>query len=295
MHKHDLADLLTNACIPVRPLEPRRKIPVSQGSTVLTFDEPPDAVAWFKEHPDHNIGLCHGPILQSPVVCVDVDISEAPSEEHESLWLFLRHHGVKSGRPCWIQRTGRGNFQFFFSWFSGREGWPPPTKVLGAGGMPIDLLTNGYSVIAPSDTSGEPPKKGKPGGGVYQWVEGHAPWDIPIHELCPTPLLLISWWKELLSVGHRTKHVTAPQLPDRRYTEAIGEYRNVTLTSIAGSLAMKHSPHEVEALLLSLNQRLCKPPLADREVLTIALSINGREAQKGRPMKTRGDELHLLG
>jgi hypothetical protein len=61
----------------------------------------------------------------------------------------------------------------------------------------------------------------------------------------------------------------AAPLPD-----AIGEKRNVTLTSEAGRLRnLRHSEAEILASLLAINRERCRPPLEEREVEGIARSV----------------------
>ena len=172
--KPALARYLVDIGVPVRPLAPGRKLPIkSEQGSVYTLTNPDTAAAWWEAYPRDNIGLCHAPIGGSRIVCVDVDVSEAPQEQHSAIVDHLRVLGVRRQARAWLQRTGRGNYQFLFAW---RKAFPPPVKVTNAGGLHIDLLSNGYSVIAPSDTSQEPSKHpGQRGGGPYTWAYGHEP------------------------------------------------------------------------------------------------------------------------
>lgn len=56
--------------------------------------------------------------------------------------------------------------------------------------------------------------------------------------------------------------------------------RNATLTSIAGAMRRKGADQDaIEAALLTINSQQCKPPLPEREVLTIAGSVSRYEPQ----------------
>ena len=53
-------------------------------------------------------------------------------------------------------------------------------------------MTRGYVLVAPSNTSAKPQ-----GGGLYTWITGHSPWDIPLTDLEQPPPQLLAWWQKL--------------------------------------------------------------------------------------------------
>ena len=122
-----------------------------------------------------NVGVVLSPKLESHLVVVDYDGTEAGE---------LRDLGVSSGDEVWISRTGCGGFHIFYY----IDHCPPP-RVIGAGQLPVDLLSDGFAVIPPSNTYREPK-----GGGPYYWVRGHSPTDIPLAELRTPPASLLEWW-----------------------------------------------------------------------------------------------------
>jgi hypothetical protein len=56
--------------------------------------------------------------------------------------------------------------------------------------------------------------------------------------------------------------------------------RNVEMTRRCGLLFHKgYTPSEVEGMLIRINNKCCKPPLGDREILVIFRSIAKREGK----------------
>jgi hypothetical protein len=170
----------------------------------------------------------------------------------------------------WSQRTGRGGYTIFYYY----NGLILKRDTDGCDGA-LDLLTSGYCLIPPSDTSLEPE-----GGGPYTWLPGHSPLDIPLAELDEPPRDLLLLWQSL----------SAPQLPDARerpptkgphhwLTGPIQEGdRNQTLTKRTGYYhRLIPSDDAVQSLIHAANRSDCQPPLPDREVETILNSILKRE------------------
>lgn len=289
--------------IPVRPLRPGRKPPLSdETGAAITITDQDLARAFFEAHPDSNLGACLAPIEGSPIVVVDVDICDVPSAEHAWVWQMLRDLGLSSKTPAWIQRTGRGNTQIIY--YAGDLYWEGgdaaiPLRHHNAGGRHVDLLSNGYVVVPPSNTKDEPPKRqGAVGGGPYTWVASHSPLDIPLSDLAPIPPGLLAWWRRLCQPSREpTADARLSRGPAAALLKArIASYRNETLTKIAGLLAQKHEPSLVRELLISVNLSHCTPPLPIREVETIARSIGGRESRKPQTAinQERNDERSLL-
>ena len=265
---------LTMSCIPVRPLKPGKKAPwpdASGAAQTYAAWRGEEAQTWFRQHPEANMGACLSPIDASPIVVVDVDLSDVPTNEHQRVWARLAAVDVVRCPTTWIQRTGRGNFQFFY-FLSAFE--QPPLRHTNADGLHIDLLSNGYVVVPPSNTNLEPPKHpGAKGGGPYQWVRGYDPWTVPLSDLTAAPPKLLAWWQSLTATS--TLPPSAPLSVEG--TGNITEYRNVTLTRMAGALSVKYGPDESGRRLRRINLERCVPPLPEREVATIIASIGKRE------------------
>lgn len=276
--------------IPVRPLRPGRKPPLPDASgAAMTLADPDQALEFFQQHPEANLGACLAPIGGSPIIVVDIDLCDLPVEKHESVWQLLRDLGLSSKDPVWIQRTGRGNTQVFYfvgPLYSQGGDAAIPLRHTNAQGLHIDLLSNGYVVVPPSNTKDEPPKTpGGIGGGPYLWVKEHSPEALALIDLAPIPVPLLDWWRQLAG-PQRPAKTDVPSAPGGLDSVAdllktkITSYRNVTLTKIAGLLAQKHPASVVHDLLNSINQSHCVPPLQSHEVEAIASSIGGREMRK---------------
>ena len=274
--RHEAVRELASSLIPIRPLRPWLKRPwPGEDGKAMTLDYDP-ALAWFEAHPDSNIGACLAPIANSPIVVVDIDICDVAENERQKVWAHLASVGVTTKSQTWIQRTGRDNWQVFYWWSPWNPA--PPLRQVDAGKMHVDLLSNGYVVIAPSDTNLEPPKApGAKGGGPYRWVKGHGPEDIPLAQVDEPPEALIKWWQDEAAMQ------PDPALPrliidgDTEDGSPITSHRNVTLAKIAGSLALRYGPAETRDRLHAINRARCQPPLGEREVDTIVGSINRRE------------------
>ena len=125
---------------------------------------------------------------------------------------------------------------------------------------------NGYAVVAPSNTSREPQ-----GGGPYQWVKGHSPFDLTLVDLPHPPEPLVQWWRERLGRISSTSSApngSAPRLDVDRVLAGVPEgERNETLFRYASSLRARGVLRsEAEALMLQASAR-CSPPFPQHEAL----------------------------
>ncbi|MDP6452629.1 MAG: bifunctional DNA primase/polymerase, partial [SAR202 cluster bacterium] len=205
-----------------------------------------------------NIGVLLHPMRDSQLVCVDIDgINTAALQT-------LHRLGINGDSHAWCQNTGKGKKyrHFFFFW----NGEPLKRSANKPDGIPIDLLSNGYAIVAPSNTGQE-----RGGGGQYRWRQEHSPLDIGLEELETAPDELIDWWKI------RGTKVTPPPGTEQASFEhqkawqllqrPIGEGgRNSALISIAGWLRQYHPRPVVESLMMVVNDGRCDPPLDENEV-----------------------------
>ena len=190
----------------------------------------------------------------------------------------LKEVGVSRAEQTWRQVTGKrnGRYHIFYSW----TGDLLPRISDKPDGLDVDFLANGFAVVSPSNTSAEPG-----GGGPYEWVKGHSPFDIDILDLEPPPTALIDWWHERAALRSRSAaqgqlEVSAPKAW-RLITEPIAEGgRNETLCKIAGWWRQYHPTPVVEETLLLVNDARCNPPLDEYEVRNIARSV-ARYPQSG--------------
>ena len=253
---------LTEACIPIVLLRPGRKSPIEgSGGSWVVVTEPEDAntfVEWATRSGPVNIGAVLAPKFDSHLIVVDVDSPSA--------WPQVRELGLSSADPVWISKTGKGGQHIFY--YADES---PPPRVIRAGGSAIDLLSDGYVVLPPSNTRLE-----AKGGGSYSWVPGHSPGEIPLAVLAPPPYLLLKrWWQcatkpepHGLWEGEKPKllHLLSDTIPEG--------HRNDALTRVCGWLRLYHPHRFVEALLLAINDARCRPPLDARDVRAIVRSIN---------------------
>jgi hypothetical protein len=256
---------LLEQTVPVLRCHPGLKRPwANDRGTWDSIDDPDRLGGWLQ--PGDNLAALLGGGKGSPILAVGLDSYKDPAIVDFAQGLGV---GIK-GANVWAQRTGRIGWTVFYH---------IPDVALKRDTLQqhsaIDLLTNGYTLIAPSDTSKEPL-----GGGPYRWLPGHNPLDVPLAELDEPPKGLLAWWLAL----------SAPKLPNPgRNTEAglsphwrtgpIPEgQRNETLTKRAGFLHRKIADDEVvRDLLHAANRTHCLPPLPDQEVDTILDSILQRE------------------
>ncbi len=123
----------------------------------------------------------------------------------------------------------------------------------GRGALPNELDVRGrggYVLLPPSPHT----------NGIYEWRT--APDETPI---APAP----AWLLELLDSGNRTNGSAPPVEGD-----IPAQQRNATLASLGGTMR-RRGFHEaaIAAALIATNADRCKPPLAEREVRSIARSV----------------------
>jgi putative DNA primase/helicase len=155
-----------------------------------------------------------------------------------------------------VCRTGSGRGH---AYYLNRDEVAPATRdglELRAGGQ--------QCALPPSDH----PETGKP----YEWVNGHAPWDL---ELLPLPAAIIDFFAAEPNGG-----AAAP------IGDEIGQgRRNSTLASLAGTMRRRGaSEAEILAALEVANGERCRPPLDDDEVRRIARSVARYQPQPGKAL-----------
>jgi len=284
----DLAVCLVSNLVAVVLLQHGRKRPLKDRSgTWRTFDDPELVVDAITEQARvascPNVGAVLHPKSDSHIIFVD--------SEDDSVFPLLRDLGLSRDDGSWRWRSGRGGLCALYFW----AGESLPRRVR-AGGLPLDLLANGYAILPPSDTYLFVGNRGR--GGPYRWVKGHSPFDIPLAELESPPDALIEYWLSDASASpsDRSGETRATAEPQDRHSaldvvlSAIaGETRNVSLAEVAGWLRGKgaNAAH-IEVLLAALNGHVCVPPLDAGEVRAIALSIGryspGGDGYKRRPV-----------
>jgi hypothetical protein len=150
---------LAAAGLKVFPLSPKSKKPPrgSRGHKDATTNAR-TIRRWWKKTPNANIGIS---CLASGIVVIDFDPRHGGLETFENLKMQLGALPITV-----IAKTGGpdGGFHLFFR----HPGFP----LVGTLGLGVDIKSNGYVVVAPSE---------HPDGGLYAWA--HSPFETPIAEL----------------------------------------------------------------------------------------------------------------
>jgi len=230
----------------VFPCRPGGKLPATgHGHNDATTDAE-QIRRWWSRQPTRNLGLaCNG------VLVVDIDPAGLswPGDE-------AKRQSIKA-TGCPLQRTPRGGCHLIFGVPNGHC-WRCSAGLLAPG---VDTRTGGgYIVVAPSIVKGK----------AYRWIRPL----VPKSELPLPP----DWLVEALDELERKR-----QKPPAGNGQAIEHpevgllsegMRNSGLASLAGKLRRAGlSQTELESALLAANRSRCRPPLPEKEVLTIARSI----------------------
>ena len=203
---------------------------------------------WAREHAGCNWGIAAG--RESGFFVVDVDGEEGSATLKE----WQREHG-----ESWIQTltvsTGKGCHLFY--------SYPEVAEIGNSAKRAapgIDVRGEGGYVVAPGSVH--------PSGSVY-----NIKWDLPVAEA--------EQWILDLILSRRPKGQSESSssalvdVADSSRAEASKGSRNSTLTMLAGGMRRKAMAYEsIAAALLKENQKRCKPPLGQDEVLSIARSVS---------------------
>jgi hypothetical protein len=228
----------------VFPCRPGAKVPATQHGVHDATADPDRITAWWTTAPAMNVA-----IATDGLAVIDIDPAGLawPGDEDQRA-------KIKAARPP-LQRTPRGGYHLFFA-LPQRRAWRCSAGLLAQG---VDVrAAGGYVIVAPSMVNGS----------TYRWLRPLPPRD----ELPPPPDWLAAALDDL-------EHRRAAPVADSAATGDQGGVllagtRNAGLASLAGRLRRAGlAQGEIEAALLAANQTRCSPPLAEREVLTIARSI----------------------
>ena len=257
MHASILDEALRLASLGYRvfPLTPRSKQPLAGSRGVHDATSDPDTIrAWWRTHPDANIGLaCGGGLL---VIDVDPDAMEAYGAERVA---ELELEWIAKPRS----RTPRRGFHLFM------QSRGEVRNSAGRIGVGLDLKsTGGYVVVPPSRVV----DLQKRIDGAYEWIE---PLTCGPAELPPCPEWLVH---RLHEIEHNPTNTNNGYVTPTDH-EAIPEgRRNDALASIAGHLrSIGLNPSAIAAALHEVNTQRCTPPLESHEVDRIAASIGRYE------------------
>jgi len=231
----------------VFPCRPGSKLPATgHGHNDATTD-PVQIGQWWRRWPRANIGLDCAGLL---VIDVDPDGLSWPGDDDKRL-------AIKA-TGCPLQRTPRNGYHAIFGVPAGHH-WRCSAGLLAPG---VDVRTGGgYILVSPSTVKGKP----------YRWIRRF----VPKSELPLLPAWLIEALDDLEQRRQDPSAAGGQQTGGQTDVGVLVEgMRNVGLASLAGRLRRAGlSQSEMESVLLAANQQRCRPPLPEREVLTIARSI----------------------
>jgi replicative DNA helicase len=150
----------------VIPIAPGHKYPkgIANWQNQATTDPATITAWWTGQHPGWGVGIATGP--ETGIWVLDVDVADGKTGD-DTLQDLENSYGQL---PDTVEAiTGRGGRHLFFNY--------PPNMEVRAGaatrlGNGLDVRGIGGQVLAEPSTG--------PDGGVYCWVIGHAPGDIPV-------------------------------------------------------------------------------------------------------------------
>jgi len=242
----------------VFPCIPGSKKPLTEHGFKDAATDPEQIEAWWREHPQANIGIPTAGLL-----VVDVDGSDNPWPEDED-----RLQDLSAGPTS---QTPRGGRHHIFRQPEGRI-WKNTSSRLAT---KVDTRADGgYVVVPPSIVDGKP----------YEWALNldTGPESLPE----PPEWLLValddtdnSLWHQKPQNGNGTPSLPLPGSVETPSPTSDGNViptgqRNSTLARLAGAMRrVGMGKDEIQAALLKTSASRCKPPLANNEVERIARSI----------------------
>ena len=229
------------------PCRPGTKLPATAHGLLDATVDVAQITAWWRRWPQANVGLSCVGLL---VVDIDPDGLAWPGDEG-------KRQSIKA-TGCPLQRTPRDGFHLIFSVPNGHA-WRCSVSLLAPG---VDVRTGGgFIVVAPSVVKGKP----------YRWIRPL----VRKEELPPPPTWLV---QELDALEQRRQSPSAGNGQQTGQQKELGllveGMRNAGLASLAGRLRRSGlTQPELEAALLEANRLRCRPPLPEKEVLSIAKSV----------------------
>ena len=219
---------------------------------------------WWGKNPNYNIGVFCQP---SGFFVIDVDPRSGGVESFDKFEDLLEHCLPKTvmaytGTYMHKGKPVRGRHYYFKA--DSSEILKGNLKADGFDG--IDIKHNGYVIAAPSRHFS---------GVNYEWVEGHAPWEV---EMAQAPIALLEvvrksrqkptaksgeYWKDLIADSSQAERVDVDSILENGIDE--GE-RALVIYKLVCSLANKMgtsplSRMAIETMMIRFNQEKVRPPM----------------------------------
>ena len=229
--------------MPVFPLQPRGKEPVTASGCLQATTDSAVIDRWWNAAPDMNVAIATGGASGVFVVDVDDEIGEATIRELE------RANGALP--PTVESLTGRGRHIWF------RLGEHDPVRnSAGRIGSGVDIRANGGYVVAPPSVH--------PSGRKYEWSVDSAA------EFVDAP----DWLHEKMATTGDGKGRPLEEWHAVLTQPIPNGARNSTLAEITGKLLF----HDINLilvrdLLVCVNATRCDPPLSMDEVEAVVASV----------------------
>jgi putative DNA primase/helicase len=223
--------------------------------------EPAVVERWWGAGVPYNIGIATG--LVSGVVVLDVDPRH---EGHTSLAALERRFGELP--PTWRFLSGGGGEHIVF-----RHPGPKVMNSASQVGAGIDVRGDGGYIVGPGSRHIS--------GRYYAISVDHRPDDVGLSDV-PAWLLTLMMSGPAPARGNGAPVAALPETWRKLVTEGVCEgRRNDTLARFAGYLLRRDvDAHVVLAILLLVNQKLCRPPLGEDEIVRTVDSIAQRELKQ---------------
>ena len=223
--------------LPVFPLKPKGKTPLTRHGFKEATTNPKQISAWWDNEPMANIGIATGGPAGLLVIDLDVD-EEKGIDGRETLRKWEGQHG-KLPDHTWLAITGRGGYHYFYhDPFGSRSG-----TGLYEG---IDIRGDGGYIVAPPSVH--------PNGRRYEWEQ--SPEEFPLVEAGPRVNEFLhpapeKWGKSPLRIPD--------QIPEGGRVNAM-----VKLTCSLQSKGL--SDEAIRTAVRAENEEKCIPPLTDQEL-----------------------------
>ncbi len=239
----------------VFPLKPKDKRPATANGCKAATTNKEQIAAWWDKHPDSNIGMATGR-LSGGLVVVDLDIDESKGiDGYESLKEWQRENGELP--ETWQSITGRGGYHMLYMSTSGHK-----NRVGLYDG--VDIRGEGGYIVAPPSIH--------PNGRKYEWEQG--PDEFAISQ---ADSRVADFLKGTVPVKQEKQDVPPMEkIPEGCRTDAmvrlVGRLKGDGLTDGA-----------IRAAVREENEKLCVPPLTERELEKTVFPALSRGWQTERP------------